>query len=208
MQYVPRAHGSEWAPKLLGTYECEIAPAIEEALTRKPRLFVNIGGGEGYYAVGLALRSPGVETVCFESSRRGRSMIRRLADHNDVVDRLRVFGTCNREALAATLSHGSRVFVLCDVEGAEWELLDPVAIPSLREADVLVELHEFRRPGVGEELIARFRATHSIESIAARSRSPEDCPIDLASLAPYRSTLLSEERPPGMSWLWMRAVAR
>lgn len=149
MQYVPRAHGSEWAPKLLGTYECEIAPAIEEALTRKPRLFVNIGGGEGYYAVGLALRSPGVETVCFESSRRGRSMIRRLADHNDVVDRLRVFGTCNREALAATLSHGSRVFVLCDVEGAEWELLDPVAIPSLREADVLVELHEFRRPGVG-----------------------------------------------------------
>jgi isocitrate dehydrogenase len=46
--------------------------------------------------------------------------------------------------------------ILCDIEGAEDSLLDPVAAPALAHADILVEAHDGMRPGLSARLAERF----------------------------------------------------
>jgi len=45
--------------KILGCYEAEITPAVEEAISRNYRTMLDVGCAEGYYAVGLARGVPG-----------------------------------------------------------------------------------------------------------------------------------------------------
>lgn len=53
-----RAAGSALVPKLIGTYEIELTPYIMKIIEKNYSIILNIGSAEGYYAVGLALRSP------------------------------------------------------------------------------------------------------------------------------------------------------
>ena len=46
------------AAKLLGVYEDELHPAVEDAIKRNPDLILNVGCAEGYYGIGLAARLP------------------------------------------------------------------------------------------------------------------------------------------------------
>ena len=50
--------GSVWLPKMLGIYESELHDILEEICSKNYSTIINIGAGEGYYAVGLALRIP------------------------------------------------------------------------------------------------------------------------------------------------------
>lgn len=50
------AVGSSLWPKLLGSYEAELAPTFEALCATPYRTVVDVGAAEGYYAVGLGLR--------------------------------------------------------------------------------------------------------------------------------------------------------
>src|ERR1700722_7380135 len=54
MGYIESSVGSAHIPKLLGIYEGEIAPCIEQICRSRPELVVDLGAAEGYYAVGAA----------------------------------------------------------------------------------------------------------------------------------------------------------
>jgi hypothetical protein len=98
--------------------------------------------------------------------------------------------------------------VLCDVEGEEQQLLDPLTVPSLRTALVLVETHDFIRPGITEELRRRFAPTHEIQCLWQTSRSRADFPFRSPGtcLLPksYLDWAVSEWRLTRMCWLWMK----
>jgi hypothetical protein len=96
--------------------------------------------------------------------------------------------------------------VICDVEGFEEELLDPSAVPELNHADVLVELHEFIRPGIGQKIRHRFAITHRITEIHTRPRSLEDWPTGVVLDLDQRLAAMHEGRPGEMSWFWMEAL--
>src|SRR5579863_8220696 len=51
MRYIDRSINSALFPKLLGTYESEIAPFLDKLKCIRPHTLINIGAGEGYYAV-------------------------------------------------------------------------------------------------------------------------------------------------------------
>jgi len=51
LEYVDEAAGSEYGPKLLGTYELELHHIIERIIDLAYPTIINIGAGEGYYAV-------------------------------------------------------------------------------------------------------------------------------------------------------------
>ena len=70
MRYVDRSVGSCFIPKLLGTYERELAPKIERICRRQPGLVVDVGAAEGYYAVGLAMRIPEARIICRAPGRK------------------------------------------------------------------------------------------------------------------------------------------
>lgn len=203
MHYVRRSQGSEWVPKILGTYEQELEPIIENGLRRGYASITVVGGGEGYYAVGWAVRDRKASITCFERAPRGRRLLSELACKNNVSDRVRLLCNCTPELLSATLEGIGRPLIIIDVDGGEKLLLDPDRVAELSRADILVEVHDCFVPGVSQLLCRRFSATHDIVAIPATARRESDWPEEAQALKWVGYRLMSEQRPDGNSWLWM-----
>ena len=172
MLYGDTAAEGSLAPRLLGSYESELHPAIRQAATGGLETVVDIGCAEGFYAVGFARLMPEVEIHAHDIDPRARSLCAKLAERNGVAERIRVggaFGTADFARFS-----GRRTLVFIDAEGAEDELLDPVAAPALTAMSVIVETHEHERPGVTARLLERFSPTHDIELIR---QGPKTTPL-------------------------------
>jgi hypothetical protein len=208
LRYVERAIGSAYFPKLLGIYERELYPVVEEVIGADFECIINIGAGEGYYAVGFALRTENALLRAFEMSEDGRILLARLANLNGVTNRLVIAGKCEVEDLRECLLPETKTFVLCDTEGYEVELLDLERVPELAHTYILVELHEFVYRGVTDLIKVRFGRTHKIRHIWEQERTPNDFPYRTlyTRLLPkhYLQKMVTEGRPEKMSWLWMR----
>lgn len=205
LRYLPFASGSGLLPKLVGSYELEIHPAVEAAIGRGPARVINIGCGEGYYAAGFARRLPGARIHAFDTDIVARRRTRRLARENGVAGRVEVAGHCRPSDLARLAGPGS--LIVCDCEGCEIGLLDPARVPGLAATDVIVELHDFLDPTISATLLERFRATHEIEIYSMADRSALSSPT-LDALGPARrANALWEGRPEGMQWAWLRTRA-
>jgi len=211
MRYVRRSFGSAWIPKMLGIYERELHEILERASNQPFDRIIDIGAAEGYYAVGLARLMPDAQVVAFEANQEAHEVLIQMASQNNVDDRVEVRGVCESEDLREALKESSaaqgRLLIVCDCEGFEKELLDPGKLPDLASSHILVELHEFAVPGIGDLLHQRFSHSHHIEQVFASSRSRSEYPFrDLyIALLPkrYLNWAVSEWRPRGMSWMWM-----
>jgi len=197
-------------PKLLGIYERELNSYIEQACALNFPLIVDIGAAEGYYAVGMALRNPQARVIAFEMEATERSALAEAARLNAVTDRLEIRGKCEPEDLERVLADTPRPFIICDAEGYEAMLIDPGAVPSLRRASILVELHEFVEKGISEKIRERFVTTHKITHIWQHERTPAGFPFkDFYTRWLPKSYLhwaVGESRPERMSWYWMEPI--
>ena len=70
----------------LGIYERELYPTVEEAIAAKYPLIVDIGAAEGYYAVGMAMRSPQSQVIAYEMDPRGQALLRDMIAINQQLD--------------------------------------------------------------------------------------------------------------------------
>ena len=210
MRYLPLAHGSEVLPKLVGTYERELVPALETICRSGCDRIVDIGAAEGYYAVGMALRCPRAPVVAFEINRSARHDLRRLARRNGVSGRIAIPGGCSVESLADSLAGAHRPAVICDCEGAEDRLLRPDRLEPLRRAFIVVETHDGLETadgvleGITGRLHERFAATHDIEVIASRARSRAELPGDCAALTDAEAAEAMDEGRPWAQWLFLK----
>jgi hypothetical protein len=185
----PDASATSLIPKLLGAYERELHAAVERAVAERPKLIVNVGAADGYYAVGLARRCPDAAVHAFEADARERELLARVAAANGVA--IRIEGAAAVGDLRAL--SGGRALAVIDCEGCEATLLDPDRVPLLRTATIVVELHDFAVPGDG--VVARFASTHDVTLIPTGAQPPERS----SSLA----LALSEYRPGPMRWAVM-----
>jgi hypothetical protein len=212
MLYGRESHGSAYIPKLLGIYECELTPQVEALIARGPKLVVDLGAAEGYYAVGLARRLPQTQIIAFEMEPKGQDALREMAALNGCVDYVGVRGKCEPEDLADALGNERNAVVICDVEGYEERLLDLTSVPTLRHAAILVEVHDFIVPGITEILKMRFSETHLITHIWQEPRSCDGFPWRTfwTALLPksYLDWAVSEWRPVRMAWLWMEPKSK
>lgn len=151
-------HVDLFAPKLLGSYELELHEALEDVIAAAPDLVVNIGAGEGYYAVGLAKRLPQAHVVAFEAQDRRHLFFAAIAEHNGVSARISLRHACDADALRDVLAPSA--LVVCDCDGCEVDLLEPERVPELRSCWILVEAHDLLVEGVTPTLRERFDATH------------------------------------------------
>jgi hypothetical protein len=207
MKYVRQAFCSALLPKVLGIYELELHAGVEEACGLKIDRIVDIGSAEGYYSTGFALRRPDVPVVAFELDPNAQLLANELYALNGLAGRIVARGKCEPEDLA-NLTRDGVTLVICDCEGYEVQLLDPGRVPGLARSFMLVETHEFIVPGVSDQLRRRFAMTHDIEVIWQRDRRRADFPLsDWYIRCMQESDLveaMSEYRPSGMQWLWMR----
>jgi len=196
---------------LLGSAEIELRDVIGRIVDRGYRTILNIGAADGYYAVGLAARSPGSHVEAFEALPAFHPIVERSAQANGVEGRVALRGACDAKALRHHLQMAaSPSLVLMDIEGGEVELLDPGTVPQLRDVDILVETHDAFVPHVTETLIDRFQATHHIERHTARPRLLGDFPVDFLPTFkqwfPRLAVELMDERRTGLQqWLFLTA---
>jgi hypothetical protein len=188
--------------RLLGVYEYSLIPVIEAIIARAYPLVIDIGSAEGYYAVGLARRMAQSRILARDENPLAQGLCRQLAALNGVADRVEIGGRMNHADLAICAS--APTVIICDIEGAEADLLDPMVAPGLQYADILVETHEFMHPGLITLLTERFAPTHRITRL--------DRQISSATLPPWMEDLsdidrliaLWEWRGGPTPWLWMQ----
>ncbi|MDP9173771.1 MAG: methyltransferase [Planctomycetota bacterium] len=201
MVYTNAVTGS-FVPKLLGCYEEELHGVLEYAAARNYEQVIDIGCGEGYYAVGLAMRMPLASVVAFDIDADARQACVNQARRNGVENRVQVRSACTPDHLRQILS--PRGLVISDCEGYEAELLRPDLVTALQTCDILVELHEQFVPGITQTIMSRFSNTHEVELIDVKPRDPATYPALQGFTHEKQRLAVDEARYGAMQWAWMR----
>jgi precorrin-6B methylase 2 len=189
------------APKLLGSYEAELHPALLKAVSRQPIAVVNIGCAEGYYAVGLARLLADAPVFAFDIDEKAQQICRENASANGVGTGVTVTGRCTAEMLPELAQRFGKVLFVIDCEGGETALLNEHTWPAMKHADLIVECHDCIDRGITAKLQALFTTTHQVECIDEAERNPNQYPM-LRSLASLdRWLAVNENRPETMNWL-------
>jgi hypothetical protein len=186
----------------------EIHAAFELAFQRQPQLVVDVGSAEGFYVAGMARACPGAEVIAYEEKPVWQERIRNITKANGVEGRCEVRGFCSKNEFCRVLmaASGQRVFVLMDIEGGEFELIDKDVLSLLSSTELLVELHEHDSRVNGDALVRLLEGSHKVSVIWGNdARSPCDVKSlgwRLAStLMPPIRKRLDEGRGYRMRWL-------
>lgn len=206
-----QAFGSALFPKLLGSYESELHPVLYELLSNDYATVVDIGCGEGYYAIGCALRLQHANVYAFDSDLRARQLCVKMAELNAVAGRIHINEVCNEETLRS-IPLGCRALIVSDCEGYEGTLFNNQLAEFLVKHDLIIETHDFLDIELSAKMREAFAKTHHIRSI----KSMDD--IGRAQTCKYRELerystydkylILSEWRPAVMEWLVMTSKAK
>ena len=194
-----KSTGSVLVPKLLGIYESELYPVLERWIAGGPDMVVDVGSAEGFYAVGLALRLPAAEIFAYDPDPTAGALFQSLASHNGVSGRIVHRGFCNAAELQ-TLVKGRRALVISDCEGYEDTLFAEADPQALRDADILIEAHDFLIPGITQRMVKRLEGTHNVSVITSGTgRSRAEFPAGLSAM--HRFVAEAEWRPAGQQWV-------
>lgn len=201
MRLLDRASEGAYVPKLLGSYEAELHPWIEEISASDYDTVINIGCAEGFYAVGLARRTA-ARIFAFDIDPNAQFLCGELARLNGVEDRVTVSAGFERSDFASFADR--RVLVVCDIEGDEEALLDPADAPSLCSMDVVLEIHRVDNRWTSETVFPRFQATHSISEVGPKPRSAARYDA-LEGLSDRERFFALLERTEETRWAFLRA---
>ena len=153
----------------------------------------------------MGRRMPATRVLAFDLNPKAQEVCKALAVKNGMADRVSVGALFQPQDFAAYA--GQRVLVLCDIEGAERELLDPTQTPALAGIDLIVESHECLVPGITQLLINRFAPTHDITRVEDNGqRHLHHAPAWFNNLAHLDQLLAVWEWRSGPTpWLVMKA---
>ncbi|PXW69289.1 hypothetical protein C7964_103809 [Loktanella sp. PT4BL] len=189
------------ASKIVGAYELELFPAIDDIIQRRPKFVLNVGASEGYYAIGMKRRLPAAQCYTYDIDERSFGILAECAQANNVeVTRLDSFDYYDPLNTVDPTCHDLGCFIF-DCEGFELEILNFPKVVS-QSSIFLIELHEHIKPGVTEALTDFLRESHELKIIQQIDHSfghyPELEEYDLCQ----RAILLDEQRGMPMQWLY------
>lgn len=201
---VPGWGNMDLCSMLLGTYEMEIMEVLQRSRFLHRKHLVNIGAADGYYSIG-GIYSGRFQTVdCFELTDIGRQTIARNAQRNGVADKVHIFGEATNNFPDQLKDvKWAQTIVLCDIEGAEFELLDEACLDRLSKATILIEIHNwvpgfrFKYRKFLEQAAQRF----NIELLESSGLPRQFFPELRGYTDDNRMLMLSEGRPNIMRYL-------
>tara|TARA_B100001093_G_C26695947_1_gene956901 strand:- start:401 stop:1123 length:723 start_codon:yes stop_codon:yes gene_type:complete len=199
MQYINKASCSAIAPKILGTYEIEIQPIIQELIKSESyQQIVNIGAADGYYAVGLATQKKNCPIIAYEASHKARELLQQLSEVNHVSETLSIKGICDKKSLDGKIKPNT--FFLIDIEGFESELFEDKLVSQLADSTLLIETHTFQGESTQKLLSRKFQKTHQISLISRQKRPVKSFPSKR-----FISRYLQNEhrRDPNNAWIFL-----
>ena len=205
------SQGSTWTraelpSMLLGMYEKEVVQALVNLSRRKGGTFVNVGAGDGYFAIGALFSGLFSRTVCFEMSPRSRDVIVDTAELNEVGASLDVFGLADKSFLDKIEAVKEFVFensvFLFDIEGSEIELIDSWTLERMAEATLVIETHStFVAKEEQDRLEVLCHKFHNVSEIKTEERNPGAYPELVQWSDDERWAVCSEGRPERGRWL-------
>jgi hypothetical protein len=166
--------------------------------------FIDVGAAEGYYAVGMTkyVFADDIEVIAYEAEKKGRALLKKLASLNGV-NKIDIRGFCSTDDLGSCLD-GRPAFLLMDVEGAEYELLDTSQV-DFSNTDILVEVHGVEDPNAISKMKAGFEDSHEITIVRpGNKRLPEwiDVHEKIVNNANY---VVDEFRGSSVHWLFLKS---
>jgi hypothetical protein len=196
--------GHDKAPMMLGLYESEVTSEIEKAASHTTT-FVDVGAADGYFAVGSVFSDLYANAICFEISSEGRDSIKLNAERNGVADKVSIHAEATEEALLK-MAEGvdtKDLFILCDIEGGEFDLFTLRVLQAFKKSTILVEIHDFtendRKRYISLKLMAE--SIFNISEITQESRNPNILVSTRVLHDDDKWLLMSEGRPKAMTWL-------
>ncbi|MBK8698671.1 MAG: hypothetical protein IPN29_03695 [Saprospiraceae bacterium] len=202
-----KSHGSSIYPKLTGSYEECLHETLYAFACKKYAVIYNFGAGEGYYAMGLTqLMQPAQKTIAFEPHGPNIDLLRKNIDHNGLAQKVEVREEFADADTINKLPAEGRKFIFCDVEGAENAIFHAGNMHQLKNADLIIELHEFIDREVARYLEAIFSRSHTVKII----QEDQYYRVKLAWMKKsgffrYRWELFDEHRPVAMRWMCLEA---
>lgn len=201
MRYIAAGSEGSTAARLLGSYEAALHPIIQKITHSAYAQIIDVGCAEGYYAVGLARLMPQTRVLAHDQNPIAQQKCAELARLNGVAAQVQIGGEIGHSDF--DICTRAKTLVICDIEGAEAQLLDPSLAKGLQSADILVEVHDCFAPGLSGKLAARFAASHEVQLIH-RAQPNTPLPAWMDSLSDLdRAMALWEWRMGPTPWLWM-----
>ena len=210
MRYINKSYVGFVCHKVTGTYEKEIQHIIKDELLHDYDAIFDVGSAEGYYAVGMALKSKANLIVSFEGSEEGRKLQKELATLNQIENKIEIKGYCDENILMEEMLKYDDILLICDVDGYELALLDNNLNKKLNKTTMIIESHNHCYANMESDLIKRFCKTHKIESIPVRKFADyEDYPNSnlIYRMLPskYKEFPIREtERADEDTWLYLK----
>jgi hypothetical protein len=196
-------------PKLLGSYESELHPWIQQVRDCTYEVVVDVGAAEGYYAVGFGRLMPATKVIAYELDPGAREQLSKLASLNGLSRQIEIREGCHPQELRKVSE--KRGLMIMDCEGYEEVLLSVEVITKLAGWDFLIETHDGYSRGVTQRLIRRFSATHdvmiqdTVHDLDKADRFPQE---RLAGLRREDQDLLMAEEREGANLRWLFCKAR
>jgi hypothetical protein len=190
--------------KILGLYEKELEPVLQDVVNSKPDVVINIGCAEGFYALGLARLVPNAKVFAYDISQRAQEICELGRQLNNLDGAFEIRGYCSADELESLTQHSNRPFVLIDCEGGERDLLLSKNY-DFANVTMIIECHDFLDRRITGDLINKFSRTHSVELIEQGAKNPFKCELTKGWPESDLWLIVSEERPEKMHWLNLRA---
>lgn len=189
--------------KLLGIYEDELHMFINNIISKKADLVINVGCAEGYYAIGLAKLLTGVDVIAVDINEHCVAICKENSDANATSNVKVIQQEVDTAWLSQQLSARQHPVIVMDCEGAELDLLNFNQVPELAKTTVLVESHDCIKAGITDTLTQRFQQTHTIFKKDQRFKDPYQFDFLKQFSDCDKWALVHEGRPSTMSWLYM-----
>ncbi len=153
-------------PKIVGSYESQLHPVVEEIVKKRYDNILDVGCAEGYYAVGFASRMPDTVVHGYDINEHDLRLCEKMALHNNLHN-LTYNKACTPETLL-NLDDSKRNLIFSDCEGYELQLFTEEVIMKLKHADFLIEVHDVVNPVISNTIYDRFKHSHNIRVIDNR----------------------------------------
>jgi precorrin-6B methylase 2 len=187
------SYGSVLDAKIIGTYELELQPAVTHFIKRKPRIVYVIGAAEGYYAVGLARSCELIKVYAWEADSSARDLLATTALENGVAKDVSIRGRCTPQELLECATEAYPDLIICDIEGAEIELLTDEIIAALNKSCFIIETHRRLENRVFVERFSKSFDVHFIYS-TQRDNSTWPLPRWAPCAEKFKAQLMDERR--------------
>ena len=194
--------------KLIGCYEKEVQHEMESLQKiNKKKYLINLGGGEGFHAIGALKSDLFNKTIVFEKEEVGKKIIKKNALLNNLENKVFIEGNSTKSFLdtnALSKINLAECFFLIDIEGDEFEILDDENLMKMSKSNMILEFHEYQDlndKSKNEKLISLLKKYFKIKTITTGSRDLSDFKFLKNFEDIDRWLIVSENRPVLMSWI-------